>query len=170
MENCCATLLEDVRRERSLILLLIFNGSRCDKTNRIDGSWKECNKKIKSLALEKPHRQKTFQKTSSCTIIRLSISVWRIFWANISFNADPKLLKIKTEDDDIKKVKSRTEKHDYENIWNLLKLIMIFTKTNIKFKRKESTFGYFLIFIRNKFNNGIFYKIYCQSIFSCSPC
>ena len=36
-------------------------------------------------------------------------------------NEDPTLLKITTKDDEIKELKYRTEKHDYENILKSLK-------------------------------------------------
>ena len=47
-------------------------------------------------------------------------------------NNDPELLKIKTKDDEIKDLKNRSEKDDYENIIKSLKLIMNIVKRNIK--------------------------------------
>ena len=38
-----------------------------------------------------------------------------------NMNNDPELLKIKTKDDEIKHLKYRTEKHDYESIIKSLK-------------------------------------------------
>ena len=49
-----------------------------------------------------------------------------------NINNEPELLKIKTRDDEVKKLKYRTERHDHENIsQNLLKLIMNVIKRNI---------------------------------------
>ena len=45
---------------------------------------------------------------------------------------EPELLKIKTRDDEIKNLKYQTEKHDYENIIKILKLIVKNIKRNIK--------------------------------------
>ena len=39
-----------------------------------------------------------------------------------NINNEPKLLKIKTRDDEIKILKSQTEKHDHENILKSLKI------------------------------------------------
>ena len=39
-----------------------------------------------------------------------------------NLNIDPELLKIKTKDDEIKDLKYKTEKHDYENISKSLKI------------------------------------------------
>ena len=39
-----------------------------------------------------------------------------------NLNNEPELLKIKTRDDEIKKLKYQTEKHEYENILKSLKI------------------------------------------------
>ena len=43
-------------------------------------------------------------------------------YPNINVNNEPEVLRIKTKDDEIKDLKSRTEKHDYENILKPLKI------------------------------------------------
>ena len=41
---------------------------------------------------------------------------------NLNFKNDPKQLKRKTKDEDLKDLKNRTEKHDHENILKSLKI------------------------------------------------
>ena len=43
-------------------------------------------------------------------------------YPNININIEPELLKIKPKDDEIKDLKYKTEKHDYENILKSLKI------------------------------------------------
>ena len=55
-----------------------------------------------------------------CTIIRLVFSLWHIL-AYPGFG-DPDLRKIETKNDEIKELKHKTKKHDYEVILKSLKI------------------------------------------------
>ena len=55
----------------------------------------------------------------------------------LSLNGDPELLKIKTKDDEIKDLKYRTEKHDYENILKSLKVDNDYYEKNYKNLNKK---------------------------------
>ena len=50
---------------------------------------------------------------------------------------EPELLKIKTRDDEIKKIKYRTEKHDHENILKSLKIDDDYYKKYKNLKKKK---------------------------------
>ena len=60
MEAFFSSLLEDIRHERSIVLLIIANRSRYFKTKQIYWWWINYNKK--NLALEKIHRQKCLKE------------------------------------------------------------------------------------------------------------
>ena len=53
---------------------------------------------------------------------------------------EPELLKIKTKDDEIKDLKYRTEKHDYENILKSLKIDNEYYKKKYKSVNKKKIF------------------------------
>ena len=53
-------------------------------------------------------------------------------YPNININNEPEFLRIKTKDDEIKDLKYKTEKHDYENILKSFKIDHECYKKNIK--------------------------------------
>ena len=57
-----------------------------------------------------------------------------------NINNEPELLKIKTKDDEIKDLKYKTEKHDYEKIIKLLKIHNEYYKKKYKRVNKKKIF------------------------------
>ena len=63
-------------------------------------------------------------------------------------NNEPELIEIKTKDVEIKDLKYRTEKHDYENILKSLKIDSECYKKIYKFQQKETIYECFRNFNR----------------------
>ena len=57
-----------------------------------------------------------------------------------NLNNHPDFLKLKTRDDEIKQIKINSEKHDYDNNWNSLKIDNDFFEEKYKSFNKKNLF------------------------------
>ena len=83
--------------------------------------------------------------------------------ANPNLHIDPKLLKIEKEDDEIKDLKNKTEKHDYERISKSLKIDSEYYKIKLEFNLKESKNNFCRIFNRIWISYWYFHNVIIQS-------
>ena len=110
MEQYFATIFENVRHERSLTLLLsLVEPELLKQSNFTDYEIDN----IKNFALEKLHRQSFLKETIALDLLENQFFNYQMTTYPI-LNNKPEIIKIKTRDDEIKKIRNQIEKHDQE--------------------------------------------------------
>ena len=137
MENYFLSLFEDLRHERSLILLLSLTDESILKES---GFTDDEIKIIKNIALQKVHRQRSLKEYNAIKFLYKLMTNYNLkdqdgVYSNLM--KDAALLKVKTKDDEIKELKYKAEKHDYENILKSLKIDNEFYKKKFKSLSKQ---------------------------------
>ena len=112
MEQSFSTMFEDVRHERSLILLLSLKDPDISRKSKITDDEKEITK---NLVLGKLNRQRIFKEQFAMHLLEEQFSNCKMTSCP-SLNNEPDLLKIKTGTDGITNLKCQTEIHDPEKI------------------------------------------------------
>ena len=126
-------MFEDFKHERLIILLLSITDPNIPKQSKFTDHVIKIIKKPSSREIT---QTKNIETTHCGTIIRMAYPNWE--------NEDLTLLKITTKDDELKELKDKAEKHDYENILESLKIDNDYYKKKYKsLKKKEINFNYF---------------------------
>ena len=118
MEAYFNTSFEDIRQERSLILLLSLVESDILKQIKFTDDEVDI---VENIALRKLHRQRNLKEIIAFDLLEKQFSDQKLInYPNLKKKQE--VLKIKTRDDEIKNLKIQTEKHDRENILKPLKI------------------------------------------------
>ena len=112
MEQYLATIFEDIRHERNLVLLLILVEPDILKQNKFTDHEIDI---IRNIALEKVHRQRNLIEIVALDLLEEQFSDQKMTYPNII--NEPELLKIKRRGDKIKNLKYQTEKQDHEKLY-----------------------------------------------------
>ena len=127
MEQYFAAFFEDIRHERSLILLLSI--VEPDILRQIEFRDYEIDI-IKNIALEKLYRQLNRKENFALDLLEKQCFDLKMTYLNLK--NEPELLKIQTRDDETRNLNYQTEQHNHENILKSLKINNECYKKNIK--------------------------------------